>query len=234
MDSAKIITCACGSQVRLPDLPDRAFRCPVCKAPLHEGLTMNVLATQQPVAGNAGVICPICQTAIQGDEPSAGCPDCDQVHHTECWSENGGCGTYGCTRAPVVEKRPPVRPTAAWGDEKECPYCGEKIKSIALRCRYCRSDFDTTDPLTLTEVHRREAIAKERTKLQGATIALLILSLFGLFAPVTGLVGSGYLLPKGTELRKCGPLYVVMAWAVLLISGIYTVGFAVMLIFQWS
>jgi RNase P subunit RPR2 len=233
MDSAKIITCGCGSQVRLPNQSNRTFRCPVCKAILHDGLTLNVLSTQQLAAGDAAVTCPICQTTIRADESAIRCPKCDQVHHSECWLENSGCGTYGCTCAPVIEKPQPVQPTSAWGDEKQCPYCGETIKSIALRCRYCKSDFDNTDPMTRTDVRQRDIIAKERSKLKAATTVLLILSLFGLFAPVTGLIASGYLLPKGPQLRKCGPVYLVMSWAVLIISGTYTVGIAVVLIFQW-
>jgi hypothetical protein len=232
MDSTKIITCGCGSQVRLPDQPNRAFRCPACKAVLHDGLTLNVLSVQNPEDIDVKVTCPICQTTIQGDESTLRCPDCDLVHHAECWTENGGCGTYGCKAAPVSEK--PLQPSAAGRDEKQCPYCGEMIKSIAVRCRYCQSDFELTDPMTTADVRQRQAIVKGRSTLQAATIVLLILTVFGFLAPVTGLIASGYLLPKGPQLRECGPGYLAMSWAILIISGVYTVGIAVVLIFQWS
>ena len=55
-----------------------------------------------------------------------------EVHHRECWSDVGGCATYGCENAPQADKSAPVEtPRSAWGETKKCPACGEKIKSIA-------------------------------------------------------------------------------------------------------
>ncbi len=237
MESDTIISCECGAQVRLPATSaNRAFRCPACKTALALTLDAKVLSARQLAPGEPGATCPICQTAIAADEFAVTCPVCDQVHHRECWSEVGGCGTYGCTEAPVIDKSQAsaAEPLTAWGDTKTCPMCGEKIKSIALRCRCCATNFETADPFTMTDLHRRAERDDEKKKLKSNTIVLLVLSLLGCTAPLAGLIGSAYLLPKREELAKCGPLYSVLAWAAVILSGLYTVLIAVFVIFEWT
>lgn len=62
-----------------------------------------------------------------------------------------------------------LQPPVAWGDTKKCPICAETIKSIAVRCRYCGTDFDTVDPLSAAEVKDRMKRG-ESDKAPGATI----------------------------------------------------------------
>lgn len=42
-------------------------------------------------------VCPFCQTEIAPDAERVVCSSCGIPHHRECWQENGGCTTYGCT-----------------------------------------------------------------------------------------------------------------------------------------
>lgn len=235
MESDKIIACDCGAQVRLPaDAGQRVFRCPACKTALALTLDAKVLSTRQLAAGEPGATCPICQTAVAADEFVVSCPGCDQIHHRECWSEIGGCGTYGCTQAPAIDKSAASAPvaTSAWGDTKTCPMCGEKIKSIALRCRYCGTDFDTADPQTMTDLHRRASRIGQQKNLKTNTALLFAMSLTGCLAPLAGLISSAYLLPKREQLAKCGPLYSFLAWGALIISGLFTVLIAVAVLFD--
>lgn len=235
MESDTIIACGCGAKVRLPaKSANRVFRCPACKTALALTLDAKVLSTRQLAPGEPGATCPICQTAVAAEEFVVSCPVCDQVHHRECWSEIGGCGTYGCTQAPVIDKSEASAPvaTTAWGDTKTCPMCGEQIKSIALRCRYCETDFDTADPLTMADLHRRAGRVDEEKKLKTNTVWLFVLSLVGCIAPLVGLMSSAYLLPKREQLAKCGPLYSFLAWGALIVSGLYTVLIAVFVLFD--
>lgn len=44
--------------------------------------------------------CPYCQTKIKNQNEAVTCPLCGTPHHTDCWTENGGCTTYGCRENP--------------------------------------------------------------------------------------------------------------------------------------
>lgn len=44
-----------------------------------------------------GKVCPYCHNAIKSTSDIVVCSTCDTPHHKDCWSENGGCTTYGCT-----------------------------------------------------------------------------------------------------------------------------------------
>src|SRR5437899_368441 len=100
-----IITCDCGSKVRLPEkTEERSFRCPKCKAAFATTLNAEVISSFQAQAGDAAANCPICQSAVAQDEVVVACPDCGQIHHRECWIEVGGCSTYGCKQAPSPSK----------------------------------------------------------------------------------------------------------------------------------
>ncbi len=154
------------------------------------------------------------------------CPDCDQVHHHDCWAEVGGCATYGCPQAPVLEKpgADAQQPTSAWGDKKQCPICGETIKAIAVRCRYCRSDFKTVDPLTMADVRRRIHRDEASKGLQKTVIIVFIISLLaGPLAPITAVVGFCLFLPKKKELARAGPVYQTLAYSAMGLSVLYSI-----------
>jgi len=66
--------------------------------------------------GIAGKTCPYCQTPIKPNVPVHVCDACGIPHHLECWQQNGGCTTFGCSGAGTagvqVNTGPPVFPPA--------------------------------------------------------------------------------------------------------------------------
>lgn len=221
---ATIVSCPCGAQIRVPSpISGRAFRCPSCKEAIALTAEGTVLASRNLAPSERGAACPICQTEISPTEPLIVCPACQQLHHRECWIEVAGCGTYGCKQAPSTEKAAPEGPAlSAWGDTKKCPVCGEEIKAIALRCRYCHTEFDTVDPLTAQDVRRRTKQEESAQGLKVTVVALFVVSLIGCFAPLVTIIGLCVYLPKHKALMRLGPTFVVLAYSALGLSVLYS------------
>jgi hypothetical protein len=218
----QIVTCSCGAKVRVPAEASRALRCPRCKSTIAVPAEVTAGESAPAAVTASGAVCPICQTTIAATEEVVTCPACDQVHHHECWTEIGGCGTYGCESAPAIDKADaePAR-RSAWGDTKDCPACGETIKATALRCRYCKTEFDTVDPLTARDLRRRARRQDEFRSLRNTSVAVFILSVIGLLAPIMVFVAPLVVLPRRRKLAKAGPVYAVLGYAAVGLSVLW-------------
>ena len=118
------------------------------------------------------------------------------------------------------------------GGYEKCPACGETIKSIALRCRYCGTEFSSVDPLSVSELRQQTLKGQQAETFKICVVGAFIASLTGCLAPVSLIFGLVYLLPRRERLAKAGPLFSIMGWTSIALSGLYCV--AVLVLFLAS
>jgi uncharacterized paraquat-inducible protein A len=220
-----VVSCNCGAKIKVPESRmGQALRCPRCKADLGGGDDGRIVTSALADPLTKGATCPICQTTVQPGEPMLVCPACDQVHHRDCWTDVGGCATYGCENAPQLDKAAPVEtPRSAWGETKKCPACGETIKSIAIRCRFCGTEFETADPLSLKDLRKQIKKGERLQATRTLAIFVFILSILGCLAPVIAIAATAYLIVQREVIAKAGPSYLVMGYSAMGISYLYSV-----------
>jgi hypothetical protein len=166
--------------------------------------------------------CSICYTVLAHGEPVTSCPECQQDYHKSCWDEIGGCGSYGCKLAAVAQKPPlPVLVGAGWGDTKPCPKCSAEISSSLLICR-CGARFPWADPMTHADyaawLDQQSALASARKIL----IALFILALVGVTAPIAGPIAGIYAWARRARLGGTGGTYLAMGYGSAAMGAVYT------------
>ena len=89
-----------------------------------------------------GKMCPYCKTEIKEGEIIKICPSCGMPHHIECWEENEGCTTFGCTGYTYE-----TRTTNLSGS---CPNCGAPFGDGFAFCAQCGTPKPQPEPSSIT------------------------------------------------------------------------------------
>jgi len=76
-----------------------------------------------------GKICPFCKTEIKEGDAVKICAACGIPHHEECWNQNNGCTTFGCSQQNYQAQG--TNPTAV------CAKCGNPLGDGQAFCAKC-------------------------------------------------------------------------------------------------
>ncbi|WP_459482035.1 RING finger protein [Clostridium saccharoperbutylacetonicum] len=76
-----------------------------------------------------GKICPYCKGEFKEDDEIVLCSICEMPHHKECWVENQGCTTFGCTGT--------IMGVDNYSGESVCKKCGTAYIDGQRFCSYC-------------------------------------------------------------------------------------------------
>ena len=73
-------------------------------------------------------------------------------------------------------------------DEKICPFCGELIKLVAIKCKHCNSKLNNDIPENFSSASKKnsaiESIYSYKTMSQGYMVAVILLPIFGQFIEI--------------------------------------------------
>jgi hypothetical protein len=99
-----------------------------------------------------GKTCPYCQFPVKGHEELVVCSECGIPHHTDCWNENHGCTTFGCTGHPADSSsalNSLNRPSGyieidAREQKRYCSRCGTANNESNEFCTHCGAGLQST------------------------------------------------------------------------------------------
>ena len=101
-----------------------------------------------------GKICPYCKTGFKAGDDIVLCSACDMPHHKDCWIENQGCTTFGCTgtikavdnsASSVTMTQMQYEDTATKPNSGFvfCTQCGTRNANTSFFCHHCGSRLAT-------------------------------------------------------------------------------------------
>lgn len=157
-----------------------------------------------------GKICPYCKGVIKETDEIVVCSVCDMPHHKECWIDNQGCTTFGCTGTISTPKDDGSKASEEdfeiiLYDEdfpaperyEYCPKCGAQNIEGSMFCCKCgvalRHDKQSLTPVSdYSAYYPVNESAGKSYQTAGSDLSLLI-------GP-----NSSYYVPKFSEITQQG------------------------------
>jgi len=95
-----------------------------------------------------GKKCPYCKTIIQDGEDCTICDVCGMPHHKNCWDENHGCTTFGCTKHDISNEPISLQQPVASISPNNLPQRRKSLISYLKSVRHAaKTDLTVAIPL---------------------------------------------------------------------------------------
>lgn len=135
--AGKLVRCRCGHIGWAPRYAQgMTLTCVACGRDIVvSGNEAGQTTTAAPVP-EALQTCAACHTEIRAGETAHACPECAATMHADCWRENHGCATYGCSQvnleqfeenAPGMEAKTPATVETVAANRND-PHAGERAR----------------------------------------------------------------------------------------------------------
>jgi pSer/pThr/pTyr-binding forkhead associated (FHA) protein len=122
-NDGQFVDCACGAPLWVPwDFAGKMGQCrycaqtvivqtklavvpaqPRCATPPAQRADSSAAPPAPAATPSTALVCGICQSPITAGESQHACPSCHIPFHADCWNENRGCSSYGCSQVSVLD-----------------------------------------------------------------------------------------------------------------------------------
>jgi hypothetical protein len=177
--------------------------------------------------------CSICKDPILSADLLKTCGKCLSEFHIECWEQNLGCGTPGCSNVPDVnDENEELKETDTfWGiTKKNCPACKEEIDIRSMVCPFCRETFDSIAPTTEDDLRNKVSVTRTKIKENKGAMWIFVCGIIGFTAPINLIIGGIWYFYNKRILKEKSPVYYILAIFGLSFSGLFMILFFLLLI----
>lgn len=98
-----------------------------------------------------GKVCPFCKTKFTENDEIVVCNKCDMPHHKDCWINNQGCTTFGCTgtiKTADISSNSVTSTEIQYDDVAErfiyCSKCGTQSVATKSFCSRCGNPLNSS------------------------------------------------------------------------------------------
>ena len=86
--------------------------------------------------------------------------------------------------------------------------------------------------MSVADLRRQAKVNQETESFRRSIVAMFVASLIGCAAPLMMIICCVMIFPRRKLLKKCGPLYSVMAYTALALSCVYSVLLVIFFLFD--
>ena len=142
------------------------------------------------------------------------------------------CHLWLRKRSQSDKSAPVETPVPPGAKPRNVPPVARRSSRSPCACRYCGTEFDTVDPLSLKDLRKQVKKGERLRSTRTLVVVLFIFAIVGCLAPIVAVVSTVYVLMQRDVIVKAGPSYLVMAYSAMGISYLYSILMVLFVLFS--